>query len=70
MLLDCNRVVSAPFNGCVIYNDHTVVIRHPAYAGNDASGGHLVCVQLVTGQCGQLEKRRVRVRQPVDSLAG
>src|SRR5262249_38239294 len=63
------RVVGAALDGCVVADDKHLAPRNPANAGDDAGARCFVVVHLGRRQWRELEERRTRIEQAVDSLA-
>ena len=70
VLLYGQRVVRAALDGRVVGDDHALAALHDADARDDPGRGGIAVVEIPRGQRGELEERRVRVDEPIDSLAG
>ena len=68
LLLDGQGVVGAALDRGVIDKNHTFLAGDAADAGDDTGARHIVLVDLVGGQLGQLQERRARVQHRVEPL--
>ncbi|KWV85103.1 hypothetical protein PFLmoz3_05251 [Pseudomonas fluorescens] len=64
------RVIGAAFDRGIVGHNHAFDAFHPADAGNHPGSRDVFAIHLVGGQLAQLEKRRTRIEQTVDTLAG
>src|SRR5207244_12764997 len=69
VLLDGQRKVSAPLDRRVVGDDDDLASRDAADAGDDAGPRRLVVVEVPRRERRQLQKRRSRVEQAIDSFA-
>uniref|UniRef100_A0A182P506 Uncharacterized protein n=1 Tax=Anopheles epiroticus TaxID=199890 RepID=A0A182P506_9DIPT len=61
--------VRATLHGGIVRYDHTLYTLHPADAGYDAGRvDHILTVHVVCGQRGQLQERRARIDQQIDTI--
>jgi hypothetical protein len=69
VLLDGQREVGAALDGRVVGDEHALAAFDRADPGDDPGPGCLVVVHVPRSERRELEERRVRVEQAVDSLA-
>jgi len=70
MLLDRQRIVSAAFDRRVVAHDHRLAPGDAADAGDDPGARDLALVHVAGGKLADFEKRRARIEQPFDAVAG
>ena len=58
----CERIVGAALNRGVVYKDHAFQTGDAANTGNDSGARHIVCIDFVGGELGQLQKWRARIQ--------
>src|SRR5690606_23814515 len=64
------RVIGAAFDCRVVCDNHAVGTDCAADAGNHTSGGYLFAIDIVSSQLCDPQKRRARVEQRINTLAG
>ncbi len=64
------RVVGAPLDGGIVHHQQAEPASNLAEPCYDAGGGHRLVIDLPGSQRREFEKRRTRVQQLVDALAG
>jgi hypothetical protein len=69
VLLHRHRKIRAAFDCGIVGHDHAFASVHPADAGDDAGGGHLVVIHVPGCQLRQLEQRRSHVEQRTHTVA-
>jgi hypothetical protein len=69
VLLHGDGVVRPAFHGGVVRDDHARAPAHQAHAADDPPRGHGILVELVSGECADLEKRGAFVAELGDAIA-
>ncbi|MCY1367921.1 hypothetical protein D9M69_548760 [compost metagenome] len=70
MLFHRQRVIRTTFDRGIVGEDHALDAFHTADPGNYASSGDVFAIHLVRRQLADFQKRRTRIQQAVDALAG
>ena len=69
MLLDRDRIVGAALHGRIVGNDHAFAPAHAPDAGHDTRAGNLIPIHAMGRQRAELQPRRARIEQQIDTLA-
>ena len=69
MFLDGDRIVGAAFDRRIVRHDHHFASRDAADAGHEPRSGRGIVVHAEGRERRQFEEWRLRIEQPIDSLA-
>ena len=64
-----HRVIGAALDGGIVTDDHALLARYAADAGDDAGAGGGAVIHLIGGQLREFEEGRARIEQVFDALA-
>ena len=70
VLLDGQRIIGAALHRRVVADDHHLAARDAADPRDQARARNFAVVHVAGGELADLEKRRARVEQPLDAVAG
>ena len=69
MLLHGDRIVTAALHGGVVRHDHAKPAFHLTNACDQAGGGHIFAINLVSSELANFEEGAVRIEQRFNALA-